>query len=168
MPEHQPFELDERWRWVDPQLGHQRLARLPVGGQGIGLASASIQRKHLQSAQALAQRVRMYQRVQVRYQCRVPAEPQIGVEPVLQARQAHLLQPGGVGKDGRLVGEVGQRVAAPQPERLTQQLRRLLVITGIKSGAASLPEILKTSNICPRGVEAEPVAGRLADDHGRR
>ena len=52
----------------------------------------------------------------------MPAEGQLGGQPVLQGHQAKLLQPLPLGLGEGLVGHLGQGRPAPQPKRLPQHL----------------------------------------------
>ena len=51
-------------------------------------------------------------------------EHQVGLDPVLQRGQARLLQARDLALSERLIREIGERLAAPQPQRRVQQLAR--------------------------------------------
>ena len=53
----------------------------------------------------------------------MPAELELGVDPLLERGHAQLVQPRRLAPRERLVGEIGQRRAAPERERLAQQRR---------------------------------------------
>ena len=59
------------------------------------------------------------QPLQLGGECTRRAESQVGLDALLQARQAQLLQPGDLGLRERLVAKIGQRRTLPQGERLT-------------------------------------------------
>ena len=64
--------------------------------------------------------------LQLADELRVAAERELGVDPPLDRGEPDLLEPLDRGPRERLVREIGERRAAPEPERLAQQLRGLL------------------------------------------
>ena len=102
----------------------QRGARLAVGGQRLGLAAGAVQREHALGVQALAQRMRGDQRVELADHLGVAARREVGVDRALGRAQPQLLEPADLGGRERLVGDVGERVAAPQRERLARRATR--------------------------------------------
>ena len=73
---------------------------------------------------SLAQRVRGDERLALGDDVRVPAEGQIGFDPVLDQADPQLLQPRDLHLRERLVPEVGERRTAPEGERLAKMRRR--------------------------------------------
>ena len=65
-------------------------------------------------------------RFQLADQLRVAAQRELGLDALLDGGQVKLLKPGDLALRKRLVRELGERRAAPQPERLAQQLQRPL------------------------------------------
>ena len=55
---------------------------------------------------------------------RVPAEREVGLDPLLERREPQLLEPLDGRARERLVGEVGERRPAPELERLAEQRGR--------------------------------------------
>ena len=103
------------------RVGAQLVGEQPPGllehGQRLGRPARGGERPHELAAQALAQRVRGDERAAARRRS-VPPGAQVRVDPVLDGGQPQLVEP------GRLVapvGEVGQRRAAPQGERLPER-----------------------------------------------
>ena len=91
------------------------------------------------------------------------AEGQVGLDPLLQADQPQLLQPGDLGLGERLVAEVGQRRPPPQGQRLGQQVGRLGG-GAVGQGLAPLgEEALEPADIDLVGDGPEQVAGRPGD-----
>ena len=111
-------------RGLQPQLVRQHLARIAVGGERVGLATAAVERQHQLRAQRLAQRMLRHERLQLADQVRMAAEREVGVDARAEADEAQLLE--ALGRTGRerLVADVLQRRAAPQPERLGQESAR--------------------------------------------
>ena len=82
----------------------------------------------------------------------------VRLDPVLQAGELELLQPGGLHARERL-GELGQRRAAPQLQRLAQLLRRGRGRTACECGPARLPEGGEAVEVERAGLDLQRVAG---------
>ena len=106
--------------WVDAQLLSKRLADPPIGLQRLGLPTRAVQAEQELLVQLLTQRLPRDQRLQLPDQLGVPPEGQIGLNPGLQDGEPLLLEPGALGLRERLVGELRQRRAAPQLQRLAE------------------------------------------------
>jgi hypothetical protein len=52
------------------------------------------------------------------------SEREVGLDPLLDGGQAELLEAGDLLLSERVEGELGERRAAPEPERLSQPARR--------------------------------------------
>ena len=78
------------------------------------------------------------------------AELEVGVDPLLERLQAQLLEPADLGLDEGLEGEVGERWAAPQGQRLPEQLRPLFRRLGSCLG----DEALEALEVELRGLDA--------------
>ena len=101
------------------------------------------------------------QRLQLRHDGGVSTTVEIRVDPFLEGAEARLLQPRDLALRERLVGEVDERRAAPQPQRCAEQLRRLV---GRPSGCVR-DEPLKPARVEPFGLDPNEVAGRARDEH---
>jgi hypothetical protein len=101
-------------------LLHERGARDTVRRERLRLAAAPVQREHPLRVEPLAQRVRGHERVELGDHVGVPARGQVGLDGRLGRARPQLLQPADLRSGERLVGDVGQRVAAPQRERLAR------------------------------------------------
>ena len=113
LPQDRLLQLAQRRARLDPQLFYQRPPRRLVDGERVGLPAATVQREHQLGAHALAQRVLGGERLQLGDQIGVATERQIGLDPLLQHREAKLLQPRDRRLRERLVAEVGKRRPAP-------------------------------------------------------
>ena len=96
------------------------------------------------------------QRTELADELGVAAERKVGLDPFFEREQAQLLQARDLGDEGALVGEVGQRVAAPERKRLAQLRGRL---AGLCSARFS-GEPLEPREVDLAGVDLEDVAGR--------
>ena len=92
----------------------------PVCGESVGLAAAAVQREHALGVQALAQRLLRDDRVDLGEDLELAAGREVGVDRELERPQPQLLEPADLGGRERLVGDVIERRAAPQRERLAR------------------------------------------------
>ena len=88
------------------------------------MAPGAVQREHQLSAQALPRRILRHQSLELRDQPGVPSEGQVGLDPILDRAEAQLREPGYLVAGEVLVGEVGERLTAPQLERGPELLGR--------------------------------------------
>jgi hypothetical protein len=88
------LERSERRAGFDPELLDEHLARLPVGLERLRLAVAAVESEDLLLAQALAQGVLADKRLQLADELGVPAERELGLDPLLDRAQAQLLEAG--------------------------------------------------------------------------
>jgi hypothetical protein len=98
----------------------------------------------------------------------MPAEGELGGQPVLKGVQAELLQSLPLGLGEGLVGDVGQGRAAPQPERLPQHLGGRPRLAALQQPVALLGQRHEAGGVEVPGRDHQPVAGRLGDQHPRR
>ena len=152
---------------VDAQLLSQELPGPLVGLQRLGLAPRAIQTQQQLPVQPLLQRVLSDQRLQLGDQLGVAAEGQVGLDPDLQDGQVPLGEPGALGLGERLVGELRQRPATPQPERLAQPGRCQLRHPAERLGAL-VGEPLEAGQVQLVGVQLQQVAGLAAGQDGGR
>ena len=76
-----------------PEALDERLPRLAVDLERLGLAARAVEREHLLAAQPLAQRVLGDERLELGDERRVPPERELGVDPLLERREPQLLEP---------------------------------------------------------------------------
>ena len=103
---------------LDADSLHQRRAGLPVGLKCLRLPAGAIQRQHPPPVQLLAQRMLGHQPVELTEHLLVKSSRQIGVDRLLGRAQAPLPQPTNLRGGERFFGDVGERLATPQRERL--------------------------------------------------
>ena len=112
------MQAPQRFPGVDAELVGEQIADPPVGGERFGLPAAPVQRQHELDVQPLPQRMLAGQLLQLGGDRVGPAQRQVSLDPGLKRGQPQLLQPGRLGPDGRVVGQVGEHRAAPQIQRL--------------------------------------------------
>ena len=109
---------------LDADLLHERRARAAVGLQRLRLPPGAIQREHQLPVQALAQRMLGDEPLELADQLAMAPVRELGVDRLRERGQPQLLQPPDLRRRERLVGDVGQRRAPPQRERLARRRRR--------------------------------------------
>jgi hypothetical protein len=105
---------------LDPELFNQRSPRRPIDVERLGLAARAIKAKHQLAARALAQRVFVHERLEFADERRVAAGSKVALDPLLKTAEPQLPQAGDLGPGEALGGEVRERGAAPEPERLLE------------------------------------------------
>ena len=91
------------------------------------------------------------QRLELADQLGIAAERELRLDPPLDRGQAQLLEPGDLRLSERLVGEVGQRRAAPERQRLGRQLQRPLGLPVGERAAPFLSQALEKLSVEPPG-----------------
>ncbi len=128
-------------------LGERHPAPL-VGAQRLRLAVRAVQRQHQLGGEALAVGMLRPEHLQLADHLPVPSEGEVGLDPFLERPEPQLLETIDVGGRERLVGEVGQRRAPPQRERLPDAVGR-----GARVAARELPACLLHAAFEAVGVE---------------
>jgi hypothetical protein len=105
-------ELTQVGPRLDPDLLHEDGAGPPVGRECVGLAPGPVEREHELAVEALAERVRGDETLELARELPVPALVQLGVGGPLERREPQLLQAPDLRGSERLPGQVGQRRAS--------------------------------------------------------
>ena len=107
-----------------PGLGTQFVddlaARVPVQAECLTGPAAAVQRGHLVRDERLIERVLREQVAELTNQVGVPAEFQLALDPLQDGGPALLFQAGPHPRHP-VAADPGERLAAPQPVRFTQQ-----------------------------------------------
>ncbi|MEI5097515.1 hypothetical protein RB200_01190 [Streptomyces sp. PmtG] len=109
-----PLQLPQHGARFQAELQGEQAPRLVVRDQGVVLPPHPAQRPHVLRAQLFAEGVRGDQRLHLVEDLVVQAELEARGEPHLQARQAPLLQAGGLRVERRDAFEADERAVAPQ------------------------------------------------------
>jgi hypothetical protein len=143
-------------------VGAQLVGQLPadavVDGEGLGLAAAAVEDGDVLAGDPLVQRVCSDERGEVGEQPRMPALSQPGIEEVEPHREPLHFQ-GVPHAGGPRAVEVSQSLAAPQPQRLLEQ-----VPCGSATGACSFRKPAEPVQIHCRLVDLDDVPARSASD----
>ena len=105
--EHPALELAQLCARLEAELVGEQRARLAVDLERLRLAAA-VEGEHQLRPQPLAERVLGDERSELGNELALAAAAEVGLEPVLQHLQPHLLEPLGLAAE-RLRGQAGQR-----------------------------------------------------------
>ena len=135
---------------LDADLLDERRPRLAVGVQRVGLPPGAVQREHALGVEALAQRLLAHEPVELADDLPVAPGGEIALDRVLERRQPELLEPPDLRRRERFAGDVVQRRAVPERERLPR--------------LAELHEVLEPPRVDLRGIDVQLVALAARDD----
>ena len=155
-----PGQLGAR---VDAEVLGQLLPRVVEDAQRLGLPAAAVQGDHQQPARPLPQRVLGHQRGQLGHRRRgLPlGEHQVG--PFLRRGGAQLGQPQPLRLRERS-GHSGERLAAPQRERLVHDPRRTAQVARGTQLARPAKALLELAGVEAVGAEPQQVAAARGDE----
>ena len=110
-------QLLQGWRRLDAKLLDEHLARVLVGLERLRLPPTAVEREHELTARTLAHRVLANELLELADEAGGAAAVELGLHPLLDRRQAKLLEPCGLVLGKLLVRKVGERRSAPQLKR---------------------------------------------------
>ncbi len=168
VPKDGLLQLSQLGARFDPEPVDERAACILVGVQRLRLPPRPVERRHEVPAQALAQRVLGDECFKLPDELVVPPEREVGVDPELDRRQPDLLEPGDRRLRETLVGEVGERRASPQGQRLAQLLRPVCRQPASEQAPPLLHEALEAVEIERVRFDPDEVAGRPRRQDVRR
>ena len=120
-----PFVKPQELRGgVDPQLVRQDLSGPLVGAQRLGLSPLSVVGQHQEAPEALPPGMACQQGLQLPDRPGLGAARQEPFDPDLLSLEAKLIEPGGLGEERGLVGEVGKGRPAPQGQGVIERADR--------------------------------------------
>ena len=153
------FEPSQLGSGLDPELVEPR-AGLALCIQRIGLPARAIQRLDERARESLPERMGRHEALERGNELGVAAEQVLELETALDRCESLLLQAGCLDRRKGRVTEIGERVAAPEVERLAERRDggcRLL-------GSGSLDEVLEARDVQLVRIEVEGVAGGVRHD----
>ena len=136
----------------------QAVADYGAGPQRLRLPAAPIQGQDPLTPQALTQWMAHHERVQLARHDQVATAGEVGVDTVLDRAQPCLPQAGGLGLDAHTRLDVGQRLASPEAERLTEHRRRLGRVAGGSATSRLLDQLEEVMLVDDVVGDGEPVA----------
>ena len=115
------LEIEEYGGRIEPHFLRQLLPVAPERPERVGLASASIQRRHQLGPERLPQRVLVDQRLEPGDHIAVVAAREFGLDQAFLGNRAQFAQSLGLGQGPVLVGELGVGGPTPQAQRLADR-----------------------------------------------
>ena len=119
---------------IEPELLDEQPPPLLVDVERLGLPARAVEGEHQLSSEAFAKRLPGDKCVKLGDELRVPAQREVGVQPLLDCAHPEFFEAGSLDLDELDRVEIGKRLASPQVERLAQPLRRG---AGLASGERS-------------------------------
>jgi hypothetical protein len=152
-------------RGIDAKLVREDRAGPFERAEGIGLAVHAVQREHQLAPQPLAQGILTREPLQLRHGLDMATEVELDGDLLLCCLELELLQPGDLGRKGRLVRQVGERRPPPQIERFRECRRGG---TWLAVGSTRLmQQSFEAERVDIIGFGAEQVPGGVALDRTR-
>lgn len=160
----EPLEPPPRF---EPQSAQDPPGR-SEGVERLGLPVRAIEREHALGVERLAIGMGGDERIELSSQRPVPTARELRLDPGLERRDVHVAE--AFARDARegLVGEVGERVTAPERERVTAELGRSPRFAPLERIRALGGQALEAGEVELLAFDAEPVAGRLRLDRRTR
>ncbi len=146
LPENRLLESADRGTGLDAELIDEGAAPFAVDLERCRLLPAAIEREHQLRAEALVERMRAHEPLELRQDFGVAAERERSVDTVPHCSQPQTLEPPDRLVDERRVAQVPQRRAAPLRERaveLSERRRKLLVAQGLATGVDGAREAIR-------------------------
>ena len=150
-------------RRLHADLVDERLARMAICLERLGLAPAAVEGEHPLGMQPLPERVVREQRVDLADDLLVAAGGQVGVDRQLGGSQAKLLEPPDLGSGERLVGDVRERLAAEQREGRPRRVP-VVAVPGRVRRLGDQP--LEAVRVHLLAVDPQLIRAPARDDHG--
>ena len=164
LPQNCPLELLERRARVDAEAVDERAPRVLIHVERLGLAAGPIESEHEVGSQPFAERVPGDEAFELPDELGMTAEGEIGLDASFLCGQAKLLEPGDLSLCEGLVGEVRERGAAPEAERLVKQVGCPLGLVRRQRAAAFLDESLEPLEVELTRLELDGVPRRPGGD----
>ena len=155
-----PLQLLKRLIRLETELFDELPPRVRIDAERLGLTARAVEGEHQLTAQSLPQRMTPRQNRELGNERLMPAERELGVDPLLDCGETQLLEALDLGPRERLVGEVGECITSPERERLVEKCRRHdRVALGVRQ-TTLLDEPLEPVRIDLLGLELNEVAAR--------
>jgi hypothetical protein len=129
--------------------------------------AGSVEREHRLPVKALAEREAGGLDRQLPDQLRVAAGHEVRFDAILEADEAQFVEAIALGA-GEGLDELGERLAAPQPERLAQLRGGGFRVSRLERGMAGAAQPVEASDVDRRRIDLDEVAGRAGHEQRRR
>ena len=148
---------------LEAELFDEELAPFPVGLERLRLPARAVEREHQLRPQPLAQRIRADEPLELGHELGVLADRELRLGALLEEGEAELVEPRDLLLRERLVAELGQRLAAPEGERLVEERRPAHGLARPRL----VDEAPHAGQVELLGLEPDDVAGRARLDRVR-
>ena len=165
--QHRALELAQALARLDAELLDQPAAGVLVGLERLGLAVGAVEREHQLRAQVLPERVLLDQGLERRDHLGVAAERELRLDLELLGAGAQVRQARGFGLRERLVGEIRERLAAPESQPLLEPRGGPLGPARGVLGARLAEQALEAVGVDALGVDLELIAALARDQQLR-
>ena len=145
---------------IDAKLVGDHLPGLGVRIERFGMPAGLVQGPDEQQPQSLADRVLPHQPAQLGNQLSGPAARQVRLGAEFGGVKPKFVSPFGLGADERGRRDVGEQLAAPQPERLREEAGGALRLGRGERAPAFGDQLLELLQVQVAGGDAEQVPGR--------
>src|SRR5262245_10348696 len=126
----------------------------------LRLAARPVQREHELAAQTLAKRIAPYERLELGGERGVSTQRQIGVDAILERREAALLESCDLRLGEVGVGEVREGGATPESQCLAEERRGRPRVAVVQPDSTGVGQLLEFVDVQGPGPRCEPVAAR--------
>ena len=142
-------------------------AVLLVHAERLGLAAAPVQREHQLTARALGERVGRGDSFELPDELGVASEAQVGLDAFLDRDATELFEPQRFGAGEVGVGELGERGAPPEAERLVEERRGRRRLTGAGALLRVHDQPFELEGVELLGLDRQQVSGRRRQERRR-
>jgi hypothetical protein len=153
------LERSQRRPRIHAQFVGQPLADQRAGADGLGMPTAAIQRQDSLGPQPFPERIRHDERIELAGDRLVAPAREVGVDAILDRAGVGLGETSGRGLEAHAGLNVGERLASPQSERLTQRARRGHRVAGTALQSRPLDERHESMLVDILVGDVEPIPG---------
>ncbi len=143
---------------LQPELLGENVARAAVGAERVGLALAAIESEHELAPEAFTERLVSNETLQLGSELDVAPQREVGVDPLLEAREVELVQALGLESENATLGNVGECPPSPERERRTEAVRSESGRAAPECVSALPKQPLEPFGVELSGVEIQDVA----------
>ena len=161
--EHVLVQLAQRLSRLDAELPDEPCARRLKDVQRLRLSSTAVEHQHLQLHQALLERMRKHQCLQLARKLAMAAQLQVQLDPLDDRGQPLLLQPRGLRGEQAVRAHAGERLPAPDTQRRLKPLPSHLKPAVRVRPTRPVERLLPAVDVTLAGSHLQPVAARVTD-----
>jgi hypothetical protein len=149
---------------LEAKLLREQAPPLLIDVESLRLAPRAVEGEHQLGSEALTQRVLADEHANLGDELRVPAQREVGIEPLLDGAQTELSESAALDLHESNRVEIGKRLAAPEVECLAQPRRCAVRLARSERSRALGNERLEPPKVHRRRSRLEDVARRACED----